>query len=222
MLQTTDRRPWTTGLFGWMDGWMDGCFDCRPWWACPAPQWPRVWGHLVQDFLRVALRCVAMASRPGVGVGCFVTCSRYPGCVLLGKRKNKTGLGTWALPGGHVESCESFEETAAREVKEETGLELSNIRTVAFVNCYRQELNYHYVIPLVVAEYAGDEEPVNTEPHKCEGWEWVEWGLQGDAFPCTPLFYGLQDIRAAGFSPFETKATPNTRSKHPQCYFVAR
>lgn len=33
-------------------------------------------------------------------------------------------LGTWALPGGHLEIGESVQETAVREIKEETDLDL--------------------------------------------------------------------------------------------------
>ena len=32
--------------------------------------------------------------------------------VLVGRRKNIRGNGTWAFPGGHLEFGESFEETA--------------------------------------------------------------------------------------------------------------
>ena len=32
---------------------------------------------------------------------------------------------------------------------------------------------YHYVTVFMVCET--DEEPVNTEPEKCRGWEWVQW-----------------------------------------------
>jgi ADP-ribose pyrophosphatase YjhB (NUDIX family) len=43
--------------------------------------------------------------------------------LLLIKRKNHPCIGQWAIPGGFVEMDESLEEAAARELKEETGLE---------------------------------------------------------------------------------------------------
>lgn len=43
--------------------------------------------------------------------------------VLMIKRGNHPHIGKWALPGGFVEAGESAEEAAARELKEETGVE---------------------------------------------------------------------------------------------------
>ena len=48
--------------------------------------------------------------------------------LLLIKRGREPFLGQWALPGGFVEMDELLEESCLRELKEETGLQLSNIR----------------------------------------------------------------------------------------------
>lgn len=47
------------------------------------------------------------------------------GRVLLIKRGNEPGKGLWSVPGGCVDPGESLAEAAAREAKEETGLEVN-------------------------------------------------------------------------------------------------
>lgn len=42
--------------------------------------------------------------------------------VLLVKRKNHPSIGLWALPGGFINMEENLEETARRELEEETGV----------------------------------------------------------------------------------------------------
>ncbi|KAK0549201.1 hypothetical protein OC846_001697 [Tilletia horrida] len=59
---------------------------------------------------------------PRVGLAVFVLNTH--GHVLIGKRKGSHGAGKIALPGGHLELHESFEDCAVREVLEETGIEL--------------------------------------------------------------------------------------------------
>ena len=44
--------------------------------------------------------------------------------VLLVRRANEPGYGLWSVPGGYVDRGEVVEEAAAREILEETGLEV--------------------------------------------------------------------------------------------------
>ena len=46
------------------------------------------------------------------------------GRLLVCRRAHEPGLGRWSLPGGVIEPGETGEQAAAREVAEETGLEL--------------------------------------------------------------------------------------------------
>ena len=47
--------------------------------------------------------------------------------VLLIKRKNEPFKDCWAFPGGFINIDESAEDAAIRELKEETGLEVSKV-----------------------------------------------------------------------------------------------
>lgn len=142
--------------------------------------------------------------RPKVGCGVIILSSDHPGCVLLGKRIGKTGGGTWAVPGGHVEHAELFEECAAREALEETGLILHNLRHCATTNTIRQDLGYHYIVGFVVGEVAAGAQPINTEPEKCEGWEWVSWDASAPQWS-EKVFYSLENLRSQpNFDPFGT------------------
>lgn len=43
--------------------------------------------------------------------------------------------GLWAIPGGHVECGETITRAVIREVKEETGLDIFDVRFIAFQEC---------------------------------------------------------------------------------------
>jgi len=60
-------------------------------------------------------------TRPVVGVGAVVVDG---GSVVLIRRRYEPLAGHWSLPGGKLELGETLEEGAAREILEETGLEV--------------------------------------------------------------------------------------------------
>ena len=113
-------------------------------------------------------------SVPRIGVGAFVLNSNNE--FVFGKRKGSHGQGTWALPGGHLELHESFEDCAKREVLEETGLEITNVQYLTATNSPRIDGTKHYVTIFVVSTMMNQaSQPELLEPNKCEGWEWVSW-----------------------------------------------
>lgn len=54
----------------------------------------------------------------------------YNGGLVLVKRKFEPFVGDWCLPGGFIEHSEHPAESAAREVFEETGLEIEEPRLI--------------------------------------------------------------------------------------------
>lgn len=59
--------------------------------------------------------------RPIVGVGAVIV---VDGRVVLIRRKYEPLAGHWSLPGGSVELGETLEAAVAREMREETGLDI--------------------------------------------------------------------------------------------------
>ncbi len=95
--------------------------------------------------------------------------------VLLGKRKNvPIGKGTWGFPGGHLEENESFENCAEREVAEETGMKVKNLRFLTATNDIFTKEKKHYITLFLRAEHVSGS-PKVLEPDKCEKWRWFEW-----------------------------------------------
>jgi len=136
--------------------------------------------------------------KPKVGVGVGVLILK-DGKVLLGKRKGDLGQETWGLPGGHLEFGEEIEDCAKREVLEEAGIQVKNIRLGPTTNDIFKEVQKHYITLFVLADYASGEVSI-MEPDKMSEWGWFKWGE--DTLP-HPLFLPVQNLLKQGFNPFE-------------------
>ena len=122
-----------------------------------------------------------------VRVGVAVIIKRA-GKVLLGQRIGSHGANTWSFPGGHLEFFETVEETARREVLEETGLTIGDIKKLTFTNDMFENENKHYVTLFVLADYVEGEAKI-MEPNKCLGWSWHEWNKLPE-----PLFLPIKHL----------------------------
>ena len=107
--------------------------------------------------------------RPLVGIGVMVFKN---GKVLIGKRKGSHGENEYAWPGGHLEHAESIIDCATREVKEETGIEIQNIR-FQFVANVLKYLPKHYLHIGLIADWEKGV-PHVLEPEKVEEWIWCD------------------------------------------------
>lgn len=109
-------------------------------------------------------------------IGVSVLVFNNKGQVLLGKRIGVIGGGMYQAAGGHAEPNESFEHTANREVYEETGLECHNLQFLCYQDNYYAVKGkwYRTFFYTALADYP-ENEPVNKEPDKCEGWAWYDF-----------------------------------------------
>jgi 8-oxo-dGTP diphosphatase len=107
---------------------------------------------------------------------------------LLEKRANVHGAGTWGPPSGHFNFGESIEDCAKRETKEETGVDIDNVKFRVITNDLFEKEQKHYITVWVDAEYVAGEPEVKAPEEESEV-GWFSW----DALP-KPLFLPLQHL----------------------------
>lgn len=105
-----------------------------------------------------------------VGVGVLIKKNNK---ILLGKRVSKHGKGTWSPPGGKLDEGESFEVCAKREVKEECGIDIDNVKFLTCTNNIFSEEGVHTITLFMTADYVSGE-PQVLEPDKLQDWRWFE------------------------------------------------
>jgi len=118
-------------------------------------------------------------NRPVIGVGVLVWREKQ---ILLGERIINNQMVCWQFPGGHLENDESVIVCAQREVSEETGLQIKNLRHLGFTDKPFSAGDKKYITLLVSCDYSSGEAQA-LEPGKCVGWKWFDY----EALP-SPLF----------------------------------
>ena len=122
---------------------------------------------------------MGMPKTPALTTDCVIFDNA--GRVLLIRRKNEPFKGSYALPGGFVDIGETVEAACRREVQEEVGIELSDLRLIGVYSDPKRDPRGHTVsaaylalLPRAVAPRAGSD---------AEGAEWVaDWRKRALAF----------------------------------------
>jgi len=129
-----------------------------------------------------------MNNFPKVGVGVII---EVDGKVLLIKRSNVHGAGTWSTPGGHLEFGETPEDCAARETEEETNVKIQNVRFRGITNDIFEPEGKHYITIWMGGDYLSGEPRVNAADELREV-GWFSWDdLPGQLFlPLVNLLAG--------------------------------
>jgi ADP-ribose pyrophosphatase YjhB (NUDIX family) len=111
---------------------------------------------------------------PEVAVGAVV---RRGEEILLVRRGRGTAVGQWAIPGGRVEFGEGLKAAVAREVLEETGLDVNVGRFLGWAERMGDDPTpYHYVI----LDFAAEPADPSTEVRAGDDADAVAWVPAGD------------------------------------------
>ncbi len=126
-----------------------------------------------------------MMDIPKVGVAAIITKNDH---VLLIKRKNAHGEGSWSTPGGHLDFGETPEECAIRETQEEVGITITNVHFIALTNDIFEAYGKHYITLWMEAECLSGEPKVAADDEVAE-LGWFRW----DFLP-VPLFLPFKNL----------------------------
>jgi len=85
----------------------------------------------------------------------IVACADDSGRVLLVKQIGGPYAGAWLLPGGGVDEGESIEDALRREMREETGCELDDMRSVATYEVDERTQDFKALVHLFRAKARG-------------------------------------------------------------------
>jgi 8-oxo-dGTP diphosphatase len=125
-------------------------------------------------------------------VSCFINSDGK--ILLLDRRYNKPQGDSWDLPAGKIDRGENKYEALKREVKEETGLDITYHGLKYFRQVYVKYPEYDFIYHMFETNLR--DEPnirINNEEHK--GYKWVtpqqalQMNLIRDLDKCIEMFY---------------------------------
>lgn len=109
----------------------------------------------------------------GIGAGVLLLNEDESKTLLLLRGKNaKNEPGTWSRPGGTIEYGETIEQCLRREVREEIGVEITDLEYMHVVDHFVREKNEHWIALGYKGKIAPGQTPRNMEPNKCDDVRW--------------------------------------------------
>lgn len=132
-------------------------------------------------------------SSPIVGVGVMII--DESGRILLGSRIKAEETPSWCFPGGKVEPYESLEQSASREVLEETGLKLLDSELhpyVLLINQDQPQINSTVGLFYKLNATVLKDDIVVTEPDIFNEWAWFPLSkLPDNLFPASAAMISI-------------------------------
>lgn len=114
--------------------------------------------------------------KPSAGFGVMILKKRE---IILGHRNEDPkkassllhGEGSWTMPGGKLHFKENLREGAVREVFEETGIIVKNLKVISISNDIVPDAHF-VTIGFLAEEFEG--EPKVMEPEEITEWKWFD------------------------------------------------